>query len=540
MKGGGLSVKMKAGKIGLLLVFSIILPVFVSCPSAEGPFELPWHIPPERTVSKQELGDLDPADPRFLANSGVRVALEISGGQDPRIALRYRLDVGGLGPQGPLFFDYVVLSAARMVKTGSIETGFQFTLDTSDLDYILNNRRTLIAPLQRQGVKVLLQVVNCRERSGGFTFANLPERLRFDFAITVNSVLRLYGLDGLEFVDKYGDNPEQDLFAYPVITGRATHYDWLFDDFPDYNPRRSGNRINISNVRIPYDLRLNPSWQSINWDNLRDDLTDTERMYYFWMRGGYAYGILMSYFRGLLPWQNPQQVLHTVIGPWHTHPILVREVGFAGGRTDMRDIMNPDLFNYFSWRNSFMSSWINDARQWPLLSFITDHVNYFVSGNLAPAFGWKHDDPSQCTDLCRSPEGCTGTGWPIMDFVRNNEYSPGILDLGQINNNQIEIFSLRFASGNRLIPVFDDTGAFSGEFVENTEAHSAGNPFTLLYYTNLTGPGPEVAERLSITSRIVHGGRNTGSLGLESLRKDGPAVIYISGVKSSAEMTLYN
>ena len=507
----------------------------VSCPIGEGPFEMPWLVPPERTVSKDNLGELDSNHPHHLINSRVRAALEIVGGQDPRVALRYRLDVGGLGEQGPLFFDYVVLSTARMVKEGDLDTGFWFTLDIGDVQHILENRHVYITPLQRQGVRVLLQVVNCRERSGGFTFANLPYAQRFHFALMTNSILARYNLDGLEFIDRDGDNPELNLFAYPKDTGEATHYDGLFDLFPDQNPRRLGDRINITDpaLRIPADLRRDIEVNPIDWNHLWEGLEVEDLLQYFWMRGGYGLGVLMSYFRALVPWQDPNQVLHAVIGGptggIHTPPIIVRETGFAGGRTDMANIMNPDLFSYFDRRASYMSAWINDHRRpWMLFTAITDQVNYFLSDNLAPNFGWKHDDPSQCTDLCRSPEGCTGTGRSIMDFVSNHEYGPGILDLGLINDDQLEAFSIRFASGNRFIPVFDDAGALTGESILNTGVLSTGFPFTLLYYRNLTGSGHEVAERLSITSRAVHGSRimDWRGLELERLGMDGPAVIY--------------
>jgi len=513
-------------KIKLLAILLPLAGLFLSCPSSDGYFELPWYIPPGRTVSKEDA----------LEHVYARVAVEVTSPQDLLRISRFRLNIGdlelgepGFGT-GPLFFDYVILSAARMIKTGSAEAGFQFALDTSELDYILNNRAAYIAPLQRQGVRVLLQVTNCRYRSGGFTFANLPLTLRYQLALKSNLVLVRYNLDGFEFIDKYGDNPELGLYAYPRITGRPTHYDAVFDHFPDHNPRRLLERFNISEVRIPKNLRINTFATPINWNELWEDLTEDERLMYFWLSGGHSYGNFLSYFRILEFWQDPDQSFTGVIGPFETHPIIVREAGFSSGRTNMSQLINGELFRYHQSRNSFMPMWIHDlTRPHMMFTSITDQVNYFLSDNLAPVFGWKHDCISQCVGLSCHPdyhggEHCSGSGRSVMDYATNNIYGPGILDLypGRITDEEIRIFSERFASGDL---VYDPV---SGQLRNLNNAFMPGMSFALLYYTNLTGPGPEIAERLSITSRIVYGGREVDFRGqLIGLRKDGPAVIYV-------------
>jgi len=522
-------------------VILLLTGIFASCPSADGPFLLPWNIPPERTISKNEIADPLNINDHFRQ---VRVAAEFRGDQDPRIVLNYRMNIDGIpDDQGPLFIDYVVIGTARMVKEGSVETGYRFLLDISEVDYLLNNRNIYLVPLQRQGVRVLLQVTNGGRAGGGFSFANLPRLQRYQFATICASVVHQFSLDGLEFIDADADfidsvNAALNLYAYPRLTGRESHYDWFFDSLPGQNPRRHGDRFNIELVDIPRNLKFDMTATPVNMEELWEDLTPEDRQYYFWMSGGYSYGNFLTYFRPIEVWQDPDQPLTAVIGDFDTHPLFVRETGFASGRSDLRRVMSPDLFFYHRNRVNFMPLWVHDPFRWHMqFTSIVEFVNYFINVASAPVLGWQHEG-NMCYAIVEGADGnwdfdftqrlfchpdnhgggdCIGSGASINDFVSNAIHAPGIMDLGALSDDQITRFSMRFASG--------DHG--------NPGVETPGNPFGLFYISGLgdtatTAGREEIARRLSLVSRMIYSGAERDSAGrFIRLKEDGPEVLYI-------------
>ena len=392
-----------------ILLAGVLLGI-TACPVADENTELPWTYPP---------GVTDKLD--YTNGDKVKIALAITGDQDPGLALKYRMG----SSTGPYYFDYVVLCAAKMVKEPS-GASFTFNLDLGEVQQILDNRTALLAPLQAKGIKVLLQIVNGGD---GFSFANLPYTLRQPFAKTVRDILVRNNLDGLEFVDINGGSG-----VYPAL-GEEHYYDPAFDDRPAYNPDHIGDTIAIGHVDI-----LNSSDEII-------PLSDEQKVDYFWHQGGYNYGAFLTYFRPLV--ESPNTPTTAVIGDWHDKPIWVREVGFGAG--DSRNPLNPNLFGT---QRSYIAAWIKDDNREELqFTAVSDMANVFISSNVnGTPFGWE------------------GTGKSIMEFADHLRYSPGILDLSSATETQIEAFSERFADGNMVNP--DD-------FIFH------GDPYALLYYTNV-------------------------------------------------------
>ena len=450
--------------------------LFTSCPVAGEFTELPWTYPPGVT---SKTG--------YTNGRTVKVTLSIDGTEDPRVVLRYRMGTNF----GPYYFDYVVLRSAKMVKVAGTGDAFTFNLDLSEVKSILDRRSTMIAPLQSRGIKVLLQIENGGE---GFTFANLPLPLIHPFAQECKNILEQYNLDGFEFNDINGDyiadDPAESLYAYPAM-GRTNYYSGVFDDFPDYNPNKMGDRLTIADAVIPKDY-LNYPTNNETW-SLRED----EKVEYFWLNGAYSYGVLLSYFRTLPEWQVPNAP-NSIIGELRDKPILVRETGFASGRDDLEIAIMDELYIYFQRRNSYLAQWIEDKKR-PSMDFvgITDMVDVFMSNDSAPYFGWKNTVSNQYT------------GKSIMTFATHDKYCPGILDLNTVTDEEIEIFSTRFANGNK----------------DNVSDIAHGTPYILLYYTNV-GDDANTAEKLSITSRIVYGGRQEEYFELIALLNNGPEVVY--------------
>jgi hypothetical protein len=344
---------------------------------------------------------------------------------------------------GPYYFDYIVLSTAKM----EVAADKSITLDVTDLLPILDNRVAMLSPLQSKGFKILLGVTNGGD---GITFANLPYTLRQPFAKTIKDILDKYGLDGIEFNDENGGEG-----AYPEV-GKEF-----------YDPAN--------------DEEENPG-------ELWDTVAPASEYYVddYWHRGGHNYGAFLTYFRlNVQSWETPTT---SVIGTWQDNPILVRETGFAGGKTG--NSYNTD---------NYMQDMIQDDHR-PEMEFtsITTQVNYFLSPQV---LGGSGDQPF----------GWEGTGQSIMSYAVHNLYSPGILDLENTTEPQILAFSRRFAEGNKE---------------KREDDLDWGTIYGILYYTNLNVS--DNAAKLSISSKWVYGSREENAQAqLETVRDDGPEVIFV-------------
>jgi hypothetical protein len=289
--------------------------------------ELPWTYAPGITdKSVYTTGENGEEEIRAKA------ALAVTGDQNPLLALNYRLD----NAYGPYFFDYVILTWARMTvnRDGG---GLKFDLDLSEVKSLLDAKSTTIAPLQAKGIKVLLGVTN---GGGGVSFANLPYNYRETFAKTIKDTLDRYGLNGIEFNDEgAGDG------AYPYL-GAAQYYDPETDEkdgVPD-----DGSTVSVESAAEALD---------------------------YWKTGALNYSAFLTYFRRQ---EHYTGTTAAIIGAYGDNPIIVRETGFAGG----------------DGATNYMDQWIRDYHR-PLMEFIsvTDQVNYCVSATAPPfndtRFGWE-------------------------------------------------------------------------------------------------------------------------------------------------------
>lgn len=100
-------------------------------------------------------------------------------------------------------FDIAVIFAANINYDGE-----QAYLHLNEnVQHVLDNAETMIRPLQRQGVKVVLSLLGNHQGAG---FANFPDRRAADrFAQQAATVVRRYDLDGVDLDDEwvqYGEN----------------------------------------------------------------------------------------------------------------------------------------------------------------------------------------------------------------------------------------------------------------------------------------------------------------------------------------------
>lgn len=94
--------------------------------------------------------------------------------------------------------DHVILFASNIRGTVSTVQLYHNPNQT----YILNNRATLIAPLQQKGIKVLLGLLGDWT---GVGFANLTPAMVESFAQQIAACVNNNNLDGVDFDDEYAD-----------------------------------------------------------------------------------------------------------------------------------------------------------------------------------------------------------------------------------------------------------------------------------------------------------------------------------------------
>ena len=94
--------------------------------------------------------------------------------------------------------DHVILFASNIRGTASTVQLYHNPNQT----YILNNRNTLVKPLQDKGIKVLLGLLGDHT---GVGFANLTNAQITSFANQVADCIEANGLDGVDFDDEYAE-----------------------------------------------------------------------------------------------------------------------------------------------------------------------------------------------------------------------------------------------------------------------------------------------------------------------------------------------
>lgn len=138
--------------------------------------------------------------------------------------------------------DHVVLFASNIRGTVSTVELYHNPNQT----YILNNRNTLVKPLQDKGIKVLLGLLGDHT---GVGFANLTTDQITSFANQVANCVDDYGLDGVDFDDEYAEYfkisgtplPSGDNYSLLITALRA-------------NPKMSGKLITAFYFGYAYDF----------------------------------------------------------------------------------------------------------------------------------------------------------------------------------------------------------------------------------------------------------------------------------------------
>lgn len=104
---------------------------------------------------------------------------------------------------GKLLWDVVVLFAANINYDS--EAGRPRVQCNPNIQYLLDNNETLLQPLRRRGVKVLLGLLGNHDITG---LAQLSEQGAKDFAREIAQYCKAYNLDGVNYDDEYSDSPD--------------------------------------------------------------------------------------------------------------------------------------------------------------------------------------------------------------------------------------------------------------------------------------------------------------------------------------------
>ena len=104
-----------------------------------------------------------------------------------------------LASNGANVFDIGIIFAANINYNGTSA----YLSFNPQVQAVLDNAATQIAPLQAQGIKVLLSVLGNHQGAG---FANFPDQASAAaFAKQLSDAVTQYGLDGIDFDDEYAD-----------------------------------------------------------------------------------------------------------------------------------------------------------------------------------------------------------------------------------------------------------------------------------------------------------------------------------------------
>lgn len=121
-----------------------------------------------------------------------------------------------LASNGANVFDIGIIFAANINYNGSsAELYFN-----PQVQSVLDNAATQIAPLQAKGIKVLLSILGNHQGAG---FANFPdEASAAAFASQLSNAVSTYGLDGIDFDDEYADygtngTPQPNAWSFPYL-----------------------------------------------------------------------------------------------------------------------------------------------------------------------------------------------------------------------------------------------------------------------------------------------------------------------------------
>jgi len=121
-----------------------------------------------------------------------------------------------LASNGANVFDIGIIFAANINYNGTSA----YLSFNPQVQAVLDNAATQIAPLQAKGIKVLLSVLGNHQGAG---FANFPDQASAAaFATQLSNAVTQYGLDGIDFDDEYADygtngTPQPNAWSFPYL-----------------------------------------------------------------------------------------------------------------------------------------------------------------------------------------------------------------------------------------------------------------------------------------------------------------------------------
>ena len=100
------------------------------------------------------------------------------------------------------------------------EAGRPYVKCNPNVQYLLDNNETLLQPLRKRGIKVLLGLLGNHDMAG---LAQLSKQGAKDFAREVAQYCYAYNLDGVNYDDEYSGMPDIDnpSFVYPSTEAAA-------------------------------------------------------------------------------------------------------------------------------------------------------------------------------------------------------------------------------------------------------------------------------------------------------------------------------
>lgn len=122
---------------------------------------------------------------------------------NPLNALSFQLE------NGKYLWDAVVLFAANINYDS--EAGRPFIKCNPNVQYLLDNNETLLQPLRKKGIKVLLGLLGNHDMAG---LAQLSKQGAKDFAREVAQYCKAYNLDGVNYDNEYSNSPDLDNPAF--------------------------------------------------------------------------------------------------------------------------------------------------------------------------------------------------------------------------------------------------------------------------------------------------------------------------------------
>lgn len=129
---------------------------------------------------------------------------------NPLNALSFQLE------NGKYLWDVVVLFAANI--NYDAEAGRPYIKCNPNVQYLLDNNETLLQPLRKRGMKVLLGLLGNHDMAG---LAQLSEQGAKDFAREVAQYCKAYNLDGVNYDDEYSSSPDLNNPAFAPHGGAA-------------------------------------------------------------------------------------------------------------------------------------------------------------------------------------------------------------------------------------------------------------------------------------------------------------------------------